>query len=156
MDVTTTRTERTIAVINSVAIAGRVSSVGDARKTSSGNPMLLFTVVVSEYRPNADGGWDERPNFFDVAAFGPLAGRLAGRVTVGSKVTVQGRLRQTSRTDAAGMRQSRVGIVAAAVDVTPASGRKTEQAERDGPHDDKAQSMAGAPEDDLFDEDIPF
>lgn len=106
-------------MINSVVLAGNLTKDAEVRQTQSGMPVVSFSIAVNERRKNNQTGqWDDYPNYFDVSAFGERWGKLAQYLRKGTKVTVQGHLRQ-SRWEKDGKKSSRVEVVAADVELPP-------------------------------------
>lgn len=87
--------------INCVTISGNLTR--DAKKqntTTTGTPVLNFTVAVNDRRKNSQSGeWEDHPNFIDCSMFGARADSLEKYLKKGVKVTVAGKLRQSSWVD---------------------------------------------------------
>ena len=112
-------------MVNSVVIAGNLTRDLELRMTQSGMPIASFTVAVNERRKNRQTGeWEDKANYFDVKAFGERWQKLSQYMTKGSKVTVQGRLSQ-STWERDGQKRSKVEIIADEVELPP----KPKQAE---------------------------
>lgn len=95
--------------INSCMVSGNLTR--DAEMRGTGVSVLTFSVAVNERRKNPETDeWEEVPSFIDCVLFGRRAQSLQDYLTKGTKVAVQGRLRQDSW-EADGQRRSRVQIV---------------------------------------------
>ena len=67
-----------------VTIAGNLGKDAELRRTQQGDPILGFSVAVSE-------GRDKPTTWWDVSLFGKRGEKLAQYLTKGSRVTVTGR-----------------------------------------------------------------
>lgn len=83
-------------MINSVTICGNLTRDAELRATGNGLQILSFTVAVNDRRRNAQGQWEDVPNFVPCILFGERAEKLAGYLTKGVKVCVTGKLHYQS------------------------------------------------------------
>ena len=90
--------------MNIVAVVGNAASDPDLRHTSNGRAVSTFRIAVS--RASTD-----QADFFDVVCWERQAEVIKQYVTIGRRMSVEGRLRHTSWEDDKG-RHSRVEIVA--------------------------------------------
>lgn len=98
-------------MINSVTLAGNLTRDAELRQTNGGSGILHFGIAVNERRKNGQtGSWEDVPNFFDCTIFGNRATALSQYLTKGTKVCLQGRLRQSSW-ERDNQRHSRVEVV---------------------------------------------
>lgn len=94
--------------VNTVTILGRLTKDVELNSTTSGKNIASFSVAV-------DRGSDEA-DFFDVTAWEKTAELAAKYLSRGSKVLIQGRLRQDTWDDKqSGSKRSKVVIVASDV-----------------------------------------
>lgn len=136
-------------MINSVILAGNLTRDPEIRRTQSGMPIVSFSLAVNERAKNRQTGeWEDRPNFFDVSAFGERWEKLANYMRKGTKVTVQGRLRQSSW-EKDGQRRSKVDVVAMEIELPPKQGGGQR-------HDEPEYVEAEVYEGPYADSDIPF
>ena len=138
-------------MINSVTIAGNTTRDFEIRRTNSGMAVASFGIAVNDRKKNQQtGAWDEVPYFFDVVCFGDRWEKVAQYVPKGTKLTVQGKLRQSSWTDSqTGAKRSKVEIIADEVELPPRLGGQQRQP--------VSQPMAAQqPATNLYDDDIPF
>lgn len=97
--------------LNMVALTGRLVRDGELKYTSSGTAVLNVTIAVNEGVKNADGSWEDKGNFFDLAIWGQYAERIQEYMTKGRQVSVQGRLKQHTWTDQqTGQNRSKVDV----------------------------------------------
>ena len=97
--------------INRVTITGNLTRDPDLRTTATGNPVLGFSVAVSDRRKNnATGEWEDHPNFVDCTMFGTRAEKIAGYLSKGSKVAIEGKLRW-SQWERDGQKRSKIEVI---------------------------------------------
>lgn len=81
--------------INRVIISGNLTRDPELRNTQSGMAVLSFGVAVNDRCKNKQTGeWEDRPNFVDCTMFGNRANSLAQYLSKGTKVSIEGKLRQ--------------------------------------------------------------
>lgn len=83
-------------MINSVTICGNLTRDAELRATGNGLQILSFTVAVNDRRRNAQGQWEDVPNYVPCTLFGERAEKLAGYLVKGVKVCVTGKLHYQS------------------------------------------------------------
>lgn len=83
-------------MINSVTICGNLTRDAELRATGNGLHILSFTVAVNDRRRNAQGQWEDAPNYVPCTLFGERAEKLAGYLVKGIKVCVTGKLHYQS------------------------------------------------------------
>ena len=102
------------ADLNNVTLVGRLTRDPELRYTAGGEPVCGMRVAVTS-RARDDTGWADRPNFFDVSAFGPSAEAAAEHLSKGRRVGVAGRLAWREWQTEDGARREAIQIVAAAI-----------------------------------------
>lgn len=103
-------------------LMGRLTRDPEVRVTQSGKNVATFSIAVDRY------GADEQADFFNITAWEKLADLVSQYLHKGSRVLVQGRLRQDTWDDKeTGKKRSRVEVTA--FDVTfmdaPGGGRSS-------------------------------
>ncbi len=78
--------------INFVILSGRLTRDPELRYTPSGQPVLNMRLASSR-RFQVGDDWREETLYIDVVLWGAQAERLGGRLSKGSPVVVEGRLR---------------------------------------------------------------
>lgn len=142
--------------INTVIVAGNTTSDFSIRRTQGGMAIASFGIAVNERKKNQQTGeWENRPNFFDVVAFGDRWERIADRVPKGKKVTVSGRLRW-SQWERDGEKRSKVEIVAEEIEFDTGGGNRSSQRGYDDRTQDIRRQQAEYVEATYMDSDIPF
>ncbi|MGE0027246.1 MAG: single-stranded DNA-binding protein [Dehalococcoidia bacterium] len=102
------------ADLNTVGLVGRLTRDPELRYTQAGEAVCGLRLAVST-RTRADAGWEDRPNFFDVAVWGKGGEAAAEHLTKGRRVGVAGRLVWREWTTEDGSRREAVQIVAASI-----------------------------------------
>lgn len=100
------------ASINRVVLVGRLTQDPELRELPSGQSVCDLRIVCNGTRRDADGEYRERPNYFDVAAFGGLGETVARYTRRGASVAVDGRLEWREWENAEQQRRQAVKIVA--------------------------------------------
>lgn len=97
--------------INRVSISGNLTRDPELRMTSSGSQVLSFCVAVNDRRRNAQGDWEDVPNYVDCVLFGSRAEALSKFLAKGQKVALEGRLRW-SQWERDGQKRSKLEVIA--------------------------------------------
>lgn len=120
--------------INRVVLSGNLTRDPELRQTASGKDVLSFGIAVNDRTKSAKTGeWEDRPNFVDCTMFGARAGALAGILSKGSKVALEGRLRW-SQWEKDGQKRTKLEVIVEEMELL--SSRKQSE--------------------DVYDQDIPF
>lgn len=103
--------------INLVVLVGNiVRTVGEDEKSfgylQSGTPVAKFSIAVNRSKKNSDGTWADEANFFEINLFGKMAESLKPYLTKGTKIGVEGELRQERWTDQQGANHTKVSVLA--------------------------------------------
>lgn len=150
--------------INRVSISGNLTRDSELRVTQGGTAVLGFGVAVNDRRKNPQTGeWEDVPNYVDCALFGKRADSLAGYLTKGTKVAVDGKLRYSSW-ERDGQRRSKLEVIVDEIEFMSRAGdskpkyspqvAQTQQTPAYGySAANSAQQAATA---DTYDDDIPF
>lgn len=110
--------------INSVTLVGRTTRDAELVYTSSGYPVLKFSLAVNRRRKSGEE-WIDEGNFFDVNLWGKRGESLHRYLTKGVQVGVIGQLRQ-ERWEQDGAKRSKVSIEAINIQLL------TSRSEREG------------------------
>ena len=96
--------------INQVILMGRLTRDPEQRSTNSGKTIVNFSIAVDRF------GQDDTADFFNVTAWEKLGELVVQYLGKGSRVLVQGRLRQDTWEDKeTGKKQSRIDVTASDV-----------------------------------------
>ena len=151
--------------INRASISGNLTRDSELRATQGGTNILSFGVAVNDRRRNAQGEWEDRPNYIDCVMFGARAQAMQKFLLKGTKVAIEGKLRYSSCETKDGQRRSKVEVVVDEIEL---------MSQRDGARasDDQcmenytgqvqngaqngSESPSGPVQTELYDEDIPF
>jgi len=112
--------------VNRVVLVGRLTRDPELRSTPSGSSVASLRIACNSSRKDADGEYQERPNFFDVSVFGNTAENVEHYLGKGSRVAVDGRLEWREWETAEQQKRQAVSIVADVVQFLDSPG------ERDG------------------------
>jgi single-strand DNA-binding protein len=98
--------------INHVVLVGRLTKDPELRALPSGVSVCGLRVACSTSRRDAEGDYQEKPNFFDVSVFGGAAESVSRYMRKGSRLGIAGRLewREWETTDQ--QKRQAVNIVA--------------------------------------------
>jgi single-strand DNA-binding protein len=100
---------------NNINVSGTLTNDPVVKETSNGTPMAKFRMVSNGRRKNANGSWEDKPNYFDVFIYGSQVEAVGKYCKKGSKVNVDGKLEHREWTDQQENRRQAVAIVASAV-----------------------------------------
>lgn len=125
-------------MINKVFLVGNLVKDPEMRISSSGTQVLTLNIAVNESRRNAQGQWEDNPNYFFLTMFGNRAESVSKYLNKGSKVSIEGHLSQ-STWEKDGKRQSRVEIIVDNIEFMS-----------------KANNVSREPDPEIYDVDIPF
>lgn len=96
--------------INRVALSGNLTRNPELRGTAGGSQVLAFGIAVNDRRRNAQGEWEDVPNYVDCVVFGNRAEALQRMLTKGQKVVLEGRLRW-SQWEREGQKHSKLEVI---------------------------------------------
>lgn len=119
--------------INRVIISGNLTRDPETRSTASSTPVVSFCVAVNDRRKNAQTGeWEDYPNFVECTMFGSRAEAVAKRISKGSKVAVEGKLRW-SKWERGGETRTKLEVIAEEVEFLSAPRAASTAATEDDP-----------------------
>jgi single-strand DNA-binding protein len=98
--------------INRVVLVGRLTRDPELRGLPSGSSVCSIRVACNSSRRDGDGGYTEKPNFFDVSVFGASAESVSQYMRKGSRVAVDGRLEWREWETADQQKRQAVSVVA--------------------------------------------
>ena len=100
--------------INRVLITGNLTRAPELRNLPSGTSVCELRVACNGRKRNAEGGWEDDPNYFNVSVWGPQGENCARYLDKGRGVAIDGRLRWREwETD--GQKRQAVDIIAETV-----------------------------------------
>ena len=109
--------------INSVSITGNLGADSALRYTASQDPILSFSVAVNDrVRNPRTGEWSDRPNWVKCTIFGKRAESLVNYLKKGSKVAIEGKLRQNTW-ERDGVNHSEISVIVGEVEFFSGSGQ---------------------------------
>ena len=102
-----------MATINRVVLVGNLTRDPELRSTAAGTSVCRMRIACNtSWRNRETGEVDERPNYFDVTAFGASGEACARFLSKGRPVAVDGRLEWHEWQSADGEGRQSVGVVA--------------------------------------------
>lgn len=102
--------------INRVVLTGNLTADPDLRSLPSGAVVCKLRLACTTLRKDAaSGDWIEKPNYFDVVAWGAQGENCARFLTKGRGVAIDGRLEWREWEAEGGIKRQAVEIVADAV-----------------------------------------
>jgi single-strand DNA-binding protein len=101
--------------INRVVLVGRLTRDPELRELPSGQSVCDLRVACNGNRRDADGGYSQRPNYFDVSAFGSQAESIARYLRRGSPLAIDGRLEWREWESAEQVKRQAVKVIAESV-----------------------------------------
>ena len=107
--------------INKVFIAGNLTREPELRSMANGTSVLRFGIAVNDSRKNAQGQYEDYPNFVDCAIFGRRADSLDGYLAKGMKVCIEGKLRYSKWKDTNGYDRSKLEVIVDEIELPPRS-----------------------------------
>jgi len=134
--------------INRVVLVGNLTRDPELRVLPSGKTVCHLRVACNRVRRDEDGGWEERPNFFDVSVFGAQGENVTRFLRKGRPVGIDGRLEWREWETPEQQKRQAVNIVAESVqflgrpEATPAAAPETAgESPEDGPDEAEATSV---------------
>ena len=108
--------------VNRVVLVGRLTRDPELRSLPSGRSVCSLRIACNSSRKDADGTYQERPNYFDVSVFGAAGESVDQYTHKGSRVAVDGRLEWREWETAEQQKRQAVSIVADVVQFLDAAG----------------------------------
>jgi single-strand DNA-binding protein len=109
-------------MINQAFIMGNLTRDPDLRYAPSGTAFCSFTVAINSKYKGRDGQYVDEVDYIDVTAFGRQGEACGERLKKGSRVVVQGKLKQERWDGEDGKKHSKVKIIASLVQFADGKG----------------------------------
>lgn len=119
-----------MAVSNKVIEIGRLSQEPQLRRTNNNTAVCNFNIAVQETYKDQNGQYPV--NYFYCEAWGKIGENIAHYCRKGSKVAVEGRLRQTVRQGQDGKNIYEVRIVVETIEFLTPKNQQTQQNQQQG------------------------
>jgi single-strand DNA-binding protein len=130
--------------INRVVLVGRLTRDPELRAIPSGLNVCNLRVACNSSRRDAEGDFQEKPNYFDVSVYGAASESVSRYMRKGSRVAVDGRLAWREWETSDGQKRQAVSVVADTVQFLDTPGDRSAAGQRDdGPSDDATGEEAG-------------
>jgi single-strand DNA-binding protein len=98
--------------VNRVVLIGNLTRDPELRSLPSGSSVCNFRIACNSTRRDADGQYQEKPNFFDVGVFGEQADSVNRYTRKGRRVAIDGRLDWREWETSDGQQRQTVSIIA--------------------------------------------
>ncbi len=112
--------------INRVVLVGRLTRDPELRALPSGVSVCSLRIACNSSRRDAEGEFRERPNFFDVSAYGAAGESVSHYMRKGSRVAVDGRLEWREWETADQQKRQAVSVVADTVQFLDSPGERAD------------------------------
>jgi len=130
--------------VNRVVLVGRLTRDPELRALPSGGSVCGLRLACNSAAKDQDGGYVERPNYFDVSVFGAPGETVSQYTHKGSRVAVDGRLQWREWETADQQRRQAVSVVADTVQFLDARGDRAEDgASAADPSPEEAAELVG-------------
>ena len=100
------------ALRNKVSLIGRLGRDPETVSFDSGKSITKFSMATHQRYKQKNGEWDEKVQWHNVNAWGPLGDKMRDALEKGSKVMVEGRLLHQTYETKAGERKNRTVVEA--------------------------------------------
>jgi len=98
------------ANLNKVFLIGRLVADPQLQHTANGTPFTRFRIAVNRPYRDKNGNWQEDTLFIDVVVWGEAADRAVSRFNKGTRILVEGSLRQSTWETESGEKRSRIEV----------------------------------------------
>jgi single-strand DNA-binding protein len=130
--------------INRVVLVGRLTRDPELRALPSGSSVCGLRIACNSTRRDTDGGYVERPNFFDVSVYGAPGESVGHYMRRGSRVAIDGRLEWREWETAEHERRQAVSVVADTVQFLDGPGERPGEQQPNGDGEDPSErELAG-------------
>ncbi|WP_456342067.1 single-stranded DNA-binding protein [Thermovibrio sp.] len=99
-----------MASLNRVFLIGRLVADPQLQHTQSGTPFSRFRIAVNRPYRDRNGNWQEDTLFIDIVVWGDAADRAVSRFNKGTRVLVEGSLRQSTWETESGEKRSKIEV----------------------------------------------
>lgn len=130
--------------INRVVLVGRLTRDPELRALPSGRSVCSLRIACNSTRKDVEGGYEEKPNFFDVSVFGAHGETVDRYMRKGGRVAIDGRLRWSEWENGEGQHRQSVEVVAEAVEFLDAPGGAPGEASGQQDPDAHSGQLVGA------------
>jgi len=121
--------------INRVVLIGRLTKDPELRTLPSGSSVCSIRIACNASRSDGEGGYRDKPNYFDVSAFGGAAENVSRCTHKGSRVAIDGRLEWREWETSSQQKRQAVSVVADTVLFLDRPGERADGGRPDGERD---------------------
>src|SRR5579875_3299455 len=101
-----------MANINRVVLTGNLTADPELRSLPSGGTLCKLRIACNTRRRNANGEWEDKPNYFNVTVWGGQAESAARYLSKGRPVAIDGRLEWREWQAEDGSKRQTIDIIA--------------------------------------------
>jgi len=149
--------------LNSISLVGRLTKDAELKFTNSGTAVAELGIAVNESVKRGDA-WEDEASFFNCQLWGKRAESLAQYLIKGTRIAIEGRLKQSRWKDKEGQNRSSVGIKIGNIqllgdgkrDNNQSGGYQKQQGNNSYNSGANNKPQQGYDRNATFDEDIPF
>jgi single-strand DNA-binding protein len=129
--------------INRVVLVGRLTRDPELRALPSGINVCSLRVACNSSRRDAEGEYQEKPNYFDVSVYGGASDSISRYMRKGGRVAIDGRLEWREWETADLQKRQAVSVVADTVQFLDSPAERSAGTREDRPSDDRAGDGEG-------------
>lgn len=118
--------------INRVVLVGRLTRDPESRALPSGMNVCNLRVACNSSRRDAEGDFQDKPNYFDVSVYGAASESVSRYMRKGSRVAIDGRLEWREWETSDHQKRQAVSVVADTVQFLDSPGDHSATGQRDG------------------------
>jgi single-strand DNA-binding protein len=130
--------------VNRVVLIGNLTRDPELRSLPSGSSVCNFRIACNSTRRDADGQYQEKPNFFDVGVFGEQADSVNRYTRKGRRVAIDGRLDWREWETSDGQQRQTVSIIADTVMFLDSPGERDDGKPGNQPFEDEIDQRSAS------------
>lgn len=146
--------------INTITISGNLGRDPEQKSTQGGSFVLRFSVAVTDSRRGQDGQYTDYVSWVSCVMFGKRAESIAQYLHKGSKVCVQGKIRETKWQTRDGQNRSTLEVIVDEISFDSQQQRQPQQPQYQQPQPyqqpQMQPQMQQQPTPSLYDSSVPF
>ena len=143
--------------INTITISGNIGRDPEQKSTQGGSFVLRFSVAVTDSRRGQDGQYTDYVSWVSCVMFGKRAESIAQYLHKGSKVCVQGKIRETKWQTRDGQNRSTLEVIVDEISFDSQQQRQPQYQQPQPYQQPQMQpQMQQQPTPSLYDSSVPF
>ena len=141
--------------INTITISGNIGRDPEQKSTQGGGFVLRFSVAVTD-RVRRNDQWEDYTNWVSCVMFGKRAESIAQYLHKGSKVCVQGKIRETKWQTKDGQNRSTLEVIVDEITFDSQQQRQPQYQQPQPYQQPQMQPQMQQPTPSLYDSSVPF